>query len=75
MTRVMVFFVVLALFLAAPPTAFAYLDPGTGSMFLQLLLGGIAGVMMVAKLYWQQLVRLVRRKKLGQNTQPSEEGK
>jgi hypothetical protein len=34
--------------------AWAYLDPGTGSMLLQLLLGGIAGVMVVGKLYWHR---------------------
>jgi hypothetical protein len=71
--RLMVFFVVLALFLMAPPKAFAYLDPGTGSMFLQLWLGGIAGVVMVAKLYWRQLVRLVREQKPRQKTTPPSE--
>ena len=39
-----------ALFDTGP--AWAYLDPGTGSMMLQLLLGGIAGAMVVGKLYW-----------------------
>ena len=34
--------------------AHAYLDPGTGSMLLQLLLGGVAGVLVVGKLYWHQ---------------------
>jgi hypothetical protein len=34
--------------------AWAYLDPGTGSMMLQLLLGGIAGAMVVGKLYWHR---------------------
>ncbi len=38
----------------APP-AHAYLDPGTGSMLLQLLLGGVAGVLVVGKLYWHQM--------------------
>jgi hypothetical protein len=71
--RLMVFLVVLALFLMAPPKAFAYLDPGTGSMFLQLWLGGIAGVVMVAKLYWRQLVRLVREQKPRQKTTPPSE--
>jgi hypothetical protein len=32
--------------------AHAYLDPGTGSMILQVLLGGIAGLAIVVKLYW-----------------------
>ena len=35
--------------------AFAYLDPGTGSMLLQLLLGGVAGVLVIGKLYWQRV--------------------
>ena len=37
-------------------SAFAYLDPGTGSMFLQLLLGGIAGLAVFLKLSWKWLL-------------------
>ena len=43
----------LAFDLAQP--AYAYLDPGTGSMILQLLLGGIAGFLVIGKLYWQRI--------------------
>ena len=32
-------------------SAQAYLDPGTGSMILQLALGGVAGAMVIGKLY------------------------
>jgi len=35
--------------------AYAYLDPGTGSMLVQMLLGGVAGAMVIGKLYWQQV--------------------
>ena len=42
-------------------SAWAYLDPGTGSMVLQLLLGGIAGAIVILNLYWQQFVSLFRR--------------
>jgi hypothetical protein len=35
-------------------SAHAYLDPGSGSMLLQLLLGGVAGLAVVLKLYWAQ---------------------
>jgi hypothetical protein len=41
-------------------SAWAYLDPGTGSMILQLLLGGIAGAIVVLKLYWRRFVGLFR---------------
>ncbi len=36
--------------------AYAYLDPGSGSMLLQLLLGGVAGLVVVIKLYWHRLL-------------------
>ena len=42
--------------------AWAYLDPGTGSMVLQLLLGGIAGAVIILKLYWQRFLSLFKRK-------------
>ncbi len=35
--------------------AYAYLDPGTGSMLVQMLLGGVAGAMVIGKLYWHQV--------------------
>jgi hypothetical protein len=34
--------------------AHAYIDPGIGGMLLQLLLGGIAGALVVIKLYWHR---------------------
>lgn len=40
----------------------AYLDPGSGSMLLQVLLGGFAAVGVAAKLYWHRLATLFRRK-------------
>lgn len=40
----------------------AYLDPGGGSMLLQLLLGGFAAVGVVAKLYWHRVTSVFRRK-------------
>jgi hypothetical protein len=38
--------------------AHAYLDPGTGSMILQILLGGVAGALVIGKLYWVKLKSL-----------------
>ena len=45
-----------ALLIVAPTPAFAYLDPGTGSMILQGIIGAIAGLMVAGKLYWGKLV-------------------
>ena len=33
----------------------AYLDPGTGSMAIQLVLGGVVAVLATVRLYWSKL--------------------
>lgn len=42
---------------------FAYLDPGSGSMLVQLLVGGVAAVAVSAKLYWHRILTLLRIRK------------
>lgn len=37
------------------PNAFAYLDPGTGSIIIQGLIAGIAMVGVTARMYWHKL--------------------
>ena len=44
---------------ASTSTAHAYLDPGTGSIILQVLLGGVAGLALACKLYWQKLLTML----------------
>jgi membrane protein implicated in regulation of membrane protease activity len=39
--------------------AHAYLDPGTGSMILQVLLGGFAGLALAGKLYWRRFLEVI----------------
>lgn len=41
--------------------AHAYLDPGTGSMLLQGLLGGIAGAAVIIRIYWARIKSIFRR--------------
>jgi hypothetical protein len=48
--------------IVAVPT-YAYLDPASGSMLLQLILGGVAGLAILIKLYWHKLLGLLRLKK------------
>jgi len=40
--------------------AFAYLDPGTGGMLIQIVLGGLAGLAVAGKLFWHQLKSFFR---------------
>lgn len=51
------FLVFLALLLAVPRPAHAYLDANTGSLILQILVGGLAGVALVGKLAWHRIAR------------------
>ena len=48
------FLIVITLVLSAEP-AFAYLDPGTGSMLLQVILGGVAAIAVAIKLFWYKI--------------------
>ena len=34
----------------------AYLDPGTGSIIIQAVVGGVLGGMLVIKLFWKKIV-------------------
>lgn len=47
--------------LGLSPGAFAYLDPGAGSMLLQLLIAGILGALFTIKMYWYRLKRFFAR--------------
>jgi hypothetical protein len=53
--------------------AYAYLDPGSGSMLLQLLLGGVAGIAMVFKLYWERIRSVFSRGNTDSKTAVSKE--
>jgi hypothetical protein len=48
----------IVLFASATP-AFAYVDPGSGGMMVQLLLGGVAGLTVLLRLYWQRFTTFI----------------
>jgi hypothetical protein len=45
--------VLISLLLARP--AYAYIDPSAGGMLIQLLTGGVAGLAVLARLYWRSI--------------------
>ncbi|MEW5703932.1 MAG: hypothetical protein AB1781_05025 [Pseudomonadota bacterium] len=53
---------IFLLFFDVNNAAYAYLDPGTGSIILQLLFGGVAGALVIAKLYWHRIKSFFGRK-------------
>lgn len=58
-----VLFVVSFLFATTAP-AYAYLDGGTGSVLLQTLFAGVAGITAIMRLYWYK-VKLIVAKIMG----------
>lgn len=40
-----------------------YLDPGSGSMLLQIILGGVAAIGVTARLTWRRLLTTLRIRK------------
>ena len=66
--------------LGSPQPAFAYLDPGTGSMILQGLIAGIAVAGFTIKTYWYKLRSLFGKQEPGslleeESLDPTEEEK
>ena len=41
----------------------AYLDPGSASMILQMLVGGLAAVAVSIKLFWRRILRFLHIKR------------
>lgn len=48
-------FLFLGFFLCLVPEARAYLDPGTGSMIIQVVIGGVLAVSYTVKVYWKKI--------------------
>ena len=61
---------VVLLLLAQQGSAHAYVDPSAGSLLLQLILGGLAGLMVALRLSWKRITGLFGR---GRAPGPAEE--
>ena len=48
----------------------AYLDPGTGSMAIQLLMGGVVAVLATLRLYWDRMRAYFTRKNVPPDSAP-----
>jgi hypothetical protein len=55
----------------------AYLDPGTGSLLVQLIVGGVAAAAVAVKLFWYRILRFlhIRRDEPGlRAAEPDQDG-
>jgi hypothetical protein len=51
----------LVIFLFSLENAYAYLDPGTGSFILQVMLGILLGAAFTIKIYWRNILAFFKR--------------
>jgi len=61
-----------ALLLLTPSDAAAYIDPSSGGLLLQLILGGTAGVAMLGKLYYRKVLGFFRRRPAAEQDGPGD---
>lgn len=54
----MLLLLAVALWLGSTENAFAYLDPGTGSILLQAIIGGVATGLFIMRGYWRKIKNL-----------------
>jgi hypothetical protein len=55
------FSLITMLLLGFPWPASAYIDPSSGGLLIQMLLAGLAGVGVVARLYWKRIKDFFKR--------------
>jgi hypothetical protein len=54
-----IFILILGIVLLFGKPAYAYLDIGTGSYFLQVCIAGLLGFLVALKLYWKKIIGIV----------------
>lgn len=53
---------IFLLVLLSPGVAFAYLDPMTGGVILQVLIGALMGLVFTVKMWWKRFIGLFKKK-------------
>ena len=56
-------FILLTFALTFSTNAYAYLDPGMGSIILQGIIATIAGTSLTIGIYWQKIKNFIKKKK------------
>ena len=52
-----------------PSIGFAYIDPGTGSYFIQILIAALAGGVFALKMFWKKIMASLKIRK-NKKTEP-----
>lgn len=54
--------ILLLFFLTFPRYVYGYLDPGTGSYVIQVILAAVLGIGVAARLFWHKIKNIFKKK-------------
>lgn len=60
MSRILTIYALSLLLVLSVTPLFAYLDPGSGSMLIQVMLGAMAALFVVMRAYWDRIIGIFR---------------
>lgn len=55
-----------------PPPTYAYIDPGTGSYLVQVVIAGLLGVLVSLRIYWARIKTFLRERSPFGGNDPAE---
>jgi len=61
---------IISILLSNPEKPLAYLDPGSGSILLQLIIASLLGFGVFIKLQWKKIISFINRKKISNIKKP-----
>jgi len=56
------FIVIASIIFIAPKFAYGYLDPGTGSYIIQVILAALLGIAVGVRVYWAKIKNFFKKK-------------
>ena len=73
MKKVQFILLILSAIVVLEKDAYAYIDPGSGSIMLQMLVAGLLGAAFTLKTYWRRIVSYFKKDFTEQETVTEEE--
>jgi hypothetical protein len=64
--------ITLAAAFLSPVSALAYIDPGTGSYVIQLVIAAFVGAMFTLRIFWKKIIRFFKK---GEPNEPKADDK
>ncbi|MFH1479554.1 MAG: hypothetical protein ABIG92_07300 [Candidatus Omnitrophota bacterium] len=51
-----IFIIICIFYIVFPKASYAYIDPGSGSFVIQLVIGALCGLSFLVKVYWRKII-------------------